>query len=64
MVIIRAGSLQEAQEIAASDPMHKAGARSFRARPWLLNEGTVTIKVTFSDGGRSVDWMGCGGSPR
>lgn len=55
MVIIRAGSLQEAQDIAASDPMHKSGARSFRVRPWLLNEGTVTIKVTYSDGGRSVD---------
>ena len=55
MVIIRAGSLQEAQDIAASDPMHKSGARSFRVRPWLLNEGTVTIKITYSDGGRSVD---------
>lgn len=55
MVIIRAGSLQEAKEIAASDPMHKSGARSFRVRPWLLNEGTVTLKVTYSDGGRSVD---------
>ena len=28
MVIIRAGSLDEAKEIAASDPMHSSGARS------------------------------------
>jgi len=54
MVIIRAGSLAEARQIAASDPMHKAGARSYTVRPWLLNEGTVTVKVTYSDGKREV----------
>jgi uncharacterized protein YciI len=54
MVIIRAGSLAEARQIAASDPMHKAGARSYTVRPWLLNEGTVTVKVTYSDGKREM----------
>ena len=43
-------SLAEAKAIAASDPMHKAGARSFTVRPWLINEGTVTIKLSYSDG--------------
>ena len=54
MVIIRADSLAEARAIAESDPMHKAGARRFRVRPWLVNEGGLTLKVTFSDGGREV----------
>jgi hypothetical protein len=54
MVIIRAASLAEAKEIAASDPMHASGARSFTVRPWLMNEGTVTIKLTYSDGNREV----------
>ncbi|MEE9255954.1 MAG: YciI family protein [bacterium] len=54
MVIIRAGSLAEAREIAASDPMHSSGARSFTVRPWLMNEGTVTIKISYSDGKREV----------
>lgn len=54
MVIIRAGSLAEAREIAAADPMHASGARTFTVRPWLLNEGTVTIKITYSNGGREV----------
>ncbi len=54
MVIIRAASLAEAKAIAASDPMHKCGARSYSVRPWLLNEGTVTIKLTYSDGGSEV----------
>lgn len=54
MVIIRAGSLAEARQIAADDPMHKSGARRFTVRPWLLNEGTVTVKITYSDGKREV----------
>jgi uncharacterized protein YciI len=54
MVVIRAGSLAEAREIAASDPMHSSGARSFTVRPWLMNESTVTIKISYSDGKREV----------
>lgn len=54
MVIIRAGSLAEAESIAAADPMHKAGARSYRVRPWLLNEGSLTLKVRYSDGSRQI----------
>ena len=34
--------------------MHASGARSFTVRPWLMNEGTVTIKLTYSDGKREV----------
>jgi len=49
MVIIRANSLAEARAIADTDPMHKSGARSYKVRPWLLNEGTLTLKVSFSD---------------
>ena len=54
MIIIRAGSLVEARKIAALDPMHASGARTFTIRPWLMNEGAVTMKVTYSDGGREV----------
>ena len=43
LVIVRAASRAEAIAIAEQDPMHKAGARSFRVRPWLINEGSVTI---------------------
>ncbi len=54
MVIIRANSLAEAREIAAQDPMHSSGARSFEVRPWLLNEGTLTVKVDYSTGKREI----------
>lgn len=54
MVIIRADSVEHAQQIASDDPMHKSGARKFRVRPWLLNEGSITLKVTYSNGMREV----------
>jgi uncharacterized protein YciI len=48
MVIIRAKSLAEARAVAEADPMHKAGARNFTVRPWLMNEGSFTVRVNGS----------------
>lgn len=45
MVIVRAASRQDAIAIAERDPMHKSGARSFTVRPWLVNEGSMTITI-------------------
>ena len=50
MVVIRAGSLAEAEAIAKDDPMHASGARCYRVRPWLVNEGTMSIKLNFASG--------------
>ena len=50
MIIIRAESLAAARAIAESDPLHKCGARSFTIRPWLMNEGSVNIKIEMSNG--------------
>lgn len=49
MVVIRARSLAEARAIAEKDPMHSSGARTFTVRPWLVNEGTVTIKLNYAE---------------
>lgn len=54
MFIIRADSLAHAHEIADADPMHISGARSYTVRPWLLNEGSFTVRMTYSDGKISV----------
>ena len=48
MVIVRASSIGEATQIAERDPMHRAGARTFRVRPWLINEGSATIRLDYS----------------
>ena len=41
--VYHAESMDHAVQIAASDPMHMAGARRFRVLPWLLNEGDLRI---------------------
>jgi uncharacterized protein YciI len=51
MFVVRAGSLSEAKAIADADPMHQSGARSYRCKPWLINEGTLTITLRYSDVG-------------
>ncbi len=48
LVVVRAGSREEAIAIAERDPMHQRGARSFRVRPWMINEGTMTVRLDFS----------------
>lgn len=48
MVIVRAASAEAATAIAEQDPMHKSGARTFRVRPWMVNEGSITVRVDFS----------------
>jgi uncharacterized protein len=50
MVVIRAKSLAEAREIIGRDPMHQSGARTFRIRPWFVNEGTVSVRLNYSQG--------------
>ena len=54
MIIMRADSLAHAKEIAATDPMHASGARSFTVRPWLWNEGSITVRVDMSTGKHSI----------
>lgn len=54
MIIVRAASVAEATAIAQADPMHQAGVRRFRIRPWLLNEGSYTVTVRYSEHHRTV----------
>jgi uncharacterized protein YciI len=39
MLVLRAASMEEARDLVAHDPMHLTGARQFRLRRWLINEG-------------------------
>lgn len=48
MIIIRAASLEEAHAIAERDPMHQRGARRYRIRPWILNEGALDVRISLS----------------
>ena len=50
MVILRASSMDDARSLADNDPMHKSGARTYRLRKWLVNEGSVSLTVGLSTG--------------
>lgn len=54
LLIYRASSVEEAQRIAQADPMHTSDARTFSIRPWLLNDGKITIQVTLSEPQRAL----------
>jgi uncharacterized protein len=62
MLIYRAASVEAATarcfadtaRVAQADPMHKSGARTFKVRPWLLNDGRITIRVTLSEPQRNI----------
>jgi len=50
MVVVRAASMSEAETIAKEDPMHMCGARRYRVRPWVVNEGTILVKLDYTTG--------------
>ncbi len=50
MAIVRAGSLAEAEALAASEPFHKAGLRRNQVRGWQLNEGSISLTVRCMNG--------------
>ena len=54
LLIYRASSVEEANKVAQADPMHASGARTFTIRPWLLNDGKITVQVTLSEPQRAL----------
>lgn len=49
MSILRASSLEEAQQILNGDPFIREGAFSVSIKKWMLMEGGLTLTVRFSD---------------
>lgn len=48
LVVVRAASRQDAVAIADRDPMHTSGARTFTVLPWMINEGSITVRLDHS----------------
>jgi uncharacterized protein len=49
MIIIRAESVTEARAIADADPLHQNQVREYQIQPWLLNEGSINISISYSN---------------
>ena len=53
LTILRATGVEEARTIAAADPFVVNKLRTFEVREWTLMEGSLGVKVNFSD--QSID---------
>ncbi len=49
LTILRAASADDARAIASADPFVVGKLRSFEVREWTVMEGSLTVKVNFSD---------------
>ena len=49
LTILRAASLDEARQIASADPFVVNKLRTFEVREWTLMEGSIGVKMNFSD---------------
>ena len=53
LTVLRASSADEALDIASADPFVTNGIRTFEVREWTVMEGSLGVRVNFSD--QSVD---------
>jgi uncharacterized protein YciI len=54
MTILKVETEDEALAIAQADPLVKRAGRSFTVHPWTVNEGQITVTVSFSQMGLSL----------
>jgi uncharacterized protein len=50
LIVFRAKTREEAQELADNDPFHVRGLRSYELLPWQVNEGSFQVRLLFSVG--------------
>jgi|SRR5215475_7632342 len=55
MTVLRTASADEARQIAEADPLFTHGLRTFEIRQWTVMEGSLALRVNFSD--QSIDVM-------
>ena len=49
LTILRAASAREARELAEADPFVSSGLRTFQIKEWTVMEGTMGLRINFSD---------------
>jgi uncharacterized protein YciI len=54
VTVLRAATRDEAEHIAAGDPFVQAGLRTFEIFEWLVNEGSVAIRISLGEG--TFEW--------
>jgi uncharacterized protein YciI len=49
LIVIRAASFEAAKAIADEDPWVKAGVRTYAITRWVVNEGSYSVRINYSD---------------
>lgn len=49
LIVYATSSRAGAEQLAAGDPFHKLGLRSYELTPWQVNEGNPNVRLTYSD---------------
>ena len=55
ITVVRAASIDEAEEIAQRDPFVQAGLREPRVSKWVVNEGRIALSIDLSDKSAALD---------
>ena len=55
LIVIRAESFEDARRIADTDPFHAEGLRTYTVEQWAANEGSYTVRLTYSDQRLALD---------
>lgn len=55
MTVLRVGSLEEAEALARSDPYVSSGIVNYEIKEWLVMEGSIHLRVSFSSARYSLD---------
>nr|WP_320132309.1 YciI family protein [uncultured Holophaga sp.] len=50
MIVYAAQSYAQAKSLADNDPFHAKGLRTYTLKPWQVNEGSLGLKLVFSEG--------------
>jgi uncharacterized protein len=54
LLIYRGSSVEAVEQRVMQDPMHKTGAREYSILPWLLNDGSLTVRISLSEHRRDL----------
>ncbi len=55
LIVIRAASFDEANQIAMRDPLHSSGLRTYTLQRWVINEGSYSVTISYSDQKARID---------
>jgi len=54
MIVYATSTFEQAKALADRDPFHAKGLRTYTLKPWQVNEGSLSLRLVFSEGSFSL----------